>query len=125
LGLTVLTLHVANPARPKRLVPVEFLVDSGAVYSVVPATVLRKLRVHAHSREVFTLADGSHITRRRGDLLFRLNGKQGMAPVIFGEKGDSTLLGAVTLEALGVILDPIKRELRPLPMVLGGSLRPA
>ena len=48
-----------------------------------------------------------------------------MAPVIFGEKGDSTLLGAVTLEALGVILDPIKRELRPLPMVLGGSLRAA
>ena len=27
-------------------------------------------------------------------------------------------LGAVTLEALGVILDPIKRELRPLPMIL-------
>jgi hypothetical protein len=41
-----------------------------------------------------------------------------MAPVIFGEKGDSTLLGIVTLEALGVILDPIRRELRPLPMIL-------
>ena len=47
-----------------------------------------------------------------------MNGHQGAAPVIFGETGDSTLLGAVTLEALGVILDPIKRELRPLPMIL-------
>src|SRR5713226_1398581 len=108
MGLTLLTLRVANPARPKKLVPVELLVDSGAVYSVVPGAVLRKLNVHAHSTEVFTLADGSHIRRRRGDLLFWLSGKQGMAPVIFGEKGDSTLLGAVTLEALGVILDPIK-----------------
>jgi hypothetical protein len=32
---------------------------------------------------------------------------RGASPVIFGERGDSTLLGAVTLEALGVILDPI------------------
>jgi hypothetical protein len=39
--------------------------------------------------------------------------------VIFGEPGDSTLVGAVTLEARGVILDPIRRELRPLPAILG------
>jgi hypothetical protein len=37
---------------------------------------------------------------------------------IFGEKTDSTLLGTVFLEALGLALDPMKRELRPLPMVL-------
>ncbi|MCH7744989.1 MAG: aspartyl protease, partial [Chloroflexi bacterium] len=37
---------------------------------------------------------------------------------IFGEEGDSNLLGATTLESLGLILDPLKRELRPLPMVL-------
>jgi hypothetical protein len=40
-------------------------------------------------------------------------------PVIFGEKGDSTLLGTVSLETLGFILDPIKRVLRSLPIVLG------
>ena len=39
------------------------------------------------------------------------------APVIFGEK-DVFLLGATTLEALGMLLDPIRRELKPLPMVL-------
>jgi hypothetical protein len=41
------------------------------------------------------------------------------SPVIFGEKGDSLLFGTVSLEALGFILDPMKRQLRPLPMVLG------
>ena len=118
MGLTHITLHVANPGRPRKTLPVEFLVDSGAVYSVVPATTLRKLGVKAHSKQVFTLADGSQIARRKGDLLFAMDGSRGAAPVILGEPGDSTLLGAVTLEALGVILDPIKRELRPLPMVL-------
>jgi hypothetical protein len=35
------------------------------------------------------------------------------------EKGDTPLLGMITLEALGYILDPLRCELRPLPMVLG------
>jgi hypothetical protein len=38
--------------------------------------------------------------------------------VIFGEEGDSPLLGSTTLEGFGLILDPFRRELRPLPMVL-------
>ena len=42
----------------------------------------------------------------------------GVADVIFGEEGDSALLGAFTLEALGLSLDPLRRELRPLPMIL-------
>ena len=118
MGLTHVTLQVAHPARPKRTLPVAFLVDSGAVYSVVPVATLLKLGVKPHSTHVFTLADGSQITRRKGDLLFTMDRSRGAAPVIFGESGDSTLLGAVTLEALGVILDPIRRELRPLPMIL-------
>ena len=44
----------------------------------------------------------------------------GGADVIFGEAGDSQLLGAFTLEALGLALDPLRRELRELPMILGG-----
>ena len=44
----------------------------------------------------------------------------GGADVIFGEEGDSRLLGVFTLEALGLALDPFKRELRPLPMIIAG-----
>jgi len=118
VGLTHVEASIANPAKPKQSVRLSFLVDSGAVYSVVPASVLRRLGIKPHSRRTFTLADGSQITRRMGDALFRLNKRQGASPVIFGEKDDSTLLGSVSLEALGFILDPLKRELRPLPMVL-------
>jgi clan AA aspartic protease len=118
MALTHISVRIANPARPKRLAHVKFLVDSGAIYSVVPSRTLDRLGVKAHSRRTFVLADGSEVSRRMGDALFRLNGRQGASPVIFGEKGDSVLLGAVTLESLGVLLDPLRRELRPLPMVL-------
>ena len=119
--MTHIKLGIANPARPKRAINLTFLVDSGAVYSVIPSSLLRKLGVKPHSKRTFILADGSEITRKIGDVLFRLDSHQGAAPVIFGEKDDSTLLGSVSLEALGMTLDPMKRELRPLPMVLAGS----
>jgi len=38
--------------------------------------------------------------------------------VIFGEKGDEPLLGATTLESLGLVLDPFKRRLIAMRMLL-------
>ena len=124
MALTHVAMRIANPARPRRSVRVKFLVDSGAVYSVVPERTLEGLGVKPHSRRTFVLADGSEVTRSIGDAVFRLDGRQGASPVIFGKLGDSVLLGAVTLEALGVLLDPLRRELRPLPMVLALGTTP-
>lgn len=118
MGLTVITIGVGNPAKPKKTVPVEFLVDSGAIYSVVPAAILKQLHVAPVSEELFTLANGEKIKRKKGIALFTYQGKIGGADVIFGEPHDSTLLGAFTLEALGLALDPLKRELKPLPLIL-------
>ena len=39
-------------------------------------------------------------------------------PVIMGRRGDEALLGALTLEALGLVLDPFKRELHPMRLML-------
>ena len=122
MGLTVLSLDVANPADPASREAVDFLVDSGAVYSLVPRDVLARLGIRSHSHQRFRLADGSTIDRDRGDALFFYKGRQGAAPVIFAEPGDAYLLGAVTLESLGFVLDAIHRDLIPLPMVVGGSL---
>lgn len=119
MGLTHVKVRIANPARPGRTAQLTCLVDSGAVYSVVPAKILQRLGIKPHSSRTFTLADGTGITRRIGDAVFRVNGEQGASPVIFGEAGDSTLLGSVSLEAVGLMLDPIRRVLKPLPMVIG------
>jgi len=123
VGLTHIRARIANPARPRRTASVRFLVDSGAVYSVVPAPILRRLGIQAHSSRTFILADGTEITRGVGDATFVIDGQRAASPVIFGEKDDAALLGTVSLESLGLVLDPMKRILRPLPMVLG-HLRP-
>ena len=70
-------------------------------------------------REVdFSLADGPTIRRRVGDAYFELKGEGGASPVIFGEEGDKPLLGATTLGSIGLVLDPFKRRLIPMRMLL-------
>jgi hypothetical protein len=38
--------------------------------------------------------------------------------VILGEEGNEALLGTITLEILGLVLDPFKRSLQPMRMML-------
>jgi clan AA aspartic protease len=118
MGLTILEIEVGNPANPAVTERVEFLIDSGAIYSVVPTPILERLGIKPISTQEFRLADGTKIVRKKGIALFKYGDKIGGADVIFGEEGDSILLGAFTLEALGLVLDPLKRELKPLPMIL-------
>jgi clan AA aspartic protease len=122
MGLTVLEVKVGNPANPEITRAVEFLVDSVAIYSVVPTPVLEALGIKSLSEQAFRLADGSKIVRKKGIALFRYGERVGGADVIFGEEGDHNLLGALTLESLGLSFDPLKRELNPFPMILAECL---
>jgi clan AA aspartic protease len=123
MGLTVLEIEVGNPANPAITEKIEFLIDSGAIYSVVATPILERLGIKPITAQEFRLADGSKITRSKGVAIFKYGERIGGADVIFGEEGDSALLGAFTLEALGLWLDPLRRELKALPMMLAAHNR--
>ena len=40
-------------------------------------------------------------------------------PVVLGQPGDEPMLGVVTLEILGLVLNPFNRTLQPMRMLLG------
>ncbi|MCI0697678.1 aspartyl protease [candidate division KSB1 bacterium] len=121
MGLSVLEIEVGNPANPKITEKLEFLIDSGAIYSVVPTPILERLGIKPFAEQTFRLTDGSKIVRKKGGALFKYQEQVGGADVIFGEDGDCLLLGALTLTALGLALDPLRRELKPLPMILAAQ----
>ena len=123
MGITVLKIEVGNPANPEITEKVELLVDSGATYSVIPAGILEKLGIKPLREEEFRLANGKRIVRKKGVAIFKYGKRIGGADVIFGEKGDSNLLGAFTLEALGLALNPLKRELKPIEMILAKAIK--
>lgn len=111
MGMTQVALKIKNPKSPSKTFEGEFLVDSGASYTVVPGNVLLKLGIKPQREETFSLADGRLIKRKVGNALYVFEGVEAAAPILFGEEDDSLLLGAFTLEALGLTLDPLKRKL--------------
>ena len=118
MGMTHVTMEVANPADLERWVSVRFIVDSGATYSVIPAGTLDELGIPPLAEERFELANGEVVTRRKGVAIFRYQDRIGGSDVVFGEPGDVELLGVLTLESLALALDPLKRELRNLRLML-------
>ena len=98
--------------------PVQFLVDSGASYTVLPLTVWQSLGLTPKRTATFTLADGTHIDRPVSECHIALVGQDGHTPVLLGEASDEALLGVVTLEVLGLVLDPFKRTLQAMQLRL-------
>lgn len=70
MGLTSQKLIVKESRRARRKATVNFLIDSGAVYSLVPEQTLKKIGIRSYRAVDFSLADGRIITRRVGDAYF-------------------------------------------------------
>jgi predicted aspartyl protease len=118
MGLTTVKMRIRKGRRSRKFAEEEFLVDSGANFTVAPGAVLRRLGVEPEEQVDFRLADGQKITRHVGDAYLEFGDKKGYCPVVFGEEGDCNLLGVVTLERFALVLDPLKRELRPAQLML-------
>jgi predicted aspartyl protease len=93
-------------------------VDSGATYSLLPHPEWQTIGLEPKRSMRFTLADGTSIGRQVSECHLALPQGEGHTPVILGEPGDEALLGIVTLEILGLVLDPFKRTLQPMRMML-------
>ncbi len=118
MGMTEVRVRVANVADTRRFAELDLVVDSGAIYSIVPVGILRRIGVRPRAVATFGLANASSVRRHIGDVRYEIGERSGAAPVIFGRRGDAPLLGVVTLEALGLRLDPLRRQLRPLRLMI-------
>jgi predicted aspartyl protease len=97
---------------------VHFLVDSGAKYSLLPLADWRAIGLAPKRRMTFVLADGTLIDRDVSECHIALPQGEGHTPVILGEAGDEALLGVVTLEIFGFVLNPFNRTLQPARLIL-------
>jgi clan AA aspartic protease len=95
-----------------------FLVDSGATYTLLPHDIWPSIGLAPKRSARFTLADGTTFERQVAECHIALPEGEGHSPVILGEPGDDALLGIITLENLGLILNPFTRTLQPMRMIL-------
>jgi predicted aspartyl protease len=118
MGLSYVRSTLWAPGRPRRQRKIRFLIDSGVVYSVLPEKVWKELKLERRWTAEFTLADGTTIERGVAECVVEVAGRAGTSPVVLGGPKDEPLLGAVTLEVLGLMLNPLSRELLPMKLVL-------
>lgn len=123
MALTHVRGRVSRPGGRRRSIDVRFLVDTGAVYTVLPERAWRALKLRPERTAEFTLADGTTITRGVSECRFTVLGRSATSPVVLGGPDDAPLLGAVTLETLGLMVNPLTRELLPMRLMLAGSSR--
>lgn len=95
----------------------EAIVDSGATFTVIPASTLRRLGVEPRRRVPFRLANDQIEQRDVGVAIVRFDGHESITSVVFGEEG-TVLLGAVTMEDMLLAIDPINKRLVPVEGLL-------
>ena len=94
------------------------LVDTGASYTMVPASILEELGVQREAVEAFILADGSRREMSIGLVTMELDGRRRSVYAIFGAEGVKILLGAMALEAFALAADAKNRRLIPGELTL-------
>jgi clan AA aspartic protease len=117
MGLIHVTVAVRNPARPDQVWEGLFLVDTGAIDSLVPAQHLKQLGLAPKAKRTYELADGSEIRLdiTTGDLEFM--GEIVGSTIIFGPDDAEPILGVTALESVGIEVDPRSQKLKRLPAV--------
>lgn len=124
MGMFQVSVTVSNHADPKRQFTHDFWVDTGALYSFVPAPELEAIGIPPLRTRELIMADGCRDQRLLGEAYFSLGGSDETltCPVIFGPPDSLYLLGATALEIFGVDVDPTQRKLKPILGIIGGYL---
>jgi aspartyl protease family protein len=93
-------------------------VDTGAAYTWIPRTVLEDLGIAPTFHRRFRLANGTEIERDCAQANVKVDGSQLITVCVFGDQGSEPLLGAVTLEEMGLGVDPLNQRLVPVTLLL-------
>ena len=101
-----------------RSMDVEATVDTGAMYTMLPARTLRDLGVEPIGSRTFLIADGSSVAMDVGEARATIDGESVMTIVAFGEENAPPVLGAYTLEGFALAVDPVKQRLVPARLIM-------
>ncbi len=96
------------------------LVDTGAIYSMLPTKMLQSLGISPHEERKFKLANGDQKSFQTGEAYIEIPeiALGATSIVIFGPGNSTPLLGVTALENLGLQVDPTSGKLKPMELLL-------
>ena len=120
MGFVNVPVKLFAPANGHAPIEVEMLVDTGAIFTLVPRAVLEQLGVRPSGKRKFQTIEGRPIEREVGVVDMEVQGQRppGPVPVIFGDVNDGAVLGVTALESMGLKVDPTAGTLTPTDLLM-------
>jgi len=121
MGTFGVRFTVRHPVHPHQQRDLEGLVDTGALFTQVPADVLAGIGIAPSGTRTVQYADGRRevVPIAKADIV--ITGIESATVILCGRAGSLVLVGATTLETLGLGVDPLNKKLIPIeaPMACG------
>jgi predicted aspartyl protease len=106
MGHVRVPIKLAHPERPAAGIHVaEALVDTGASFTTIPRATAQELGLSVYGRRSARSAAGI-IEIDESYVMFEYDGRQTVTPVWISETYAGVLIGVLTLESLGLAVDP-------------------
>jgi clan AA aspartic protease len=112
MGLTYITATVRPVESVGSPVTTRFLIDTGAIDCLLPASVLRQAGVEPDRSEFYELAGGRLMEFPVAYARIEFMDRVVLAEIIFGPEDSEPLMGAIALETAGLTVDPSSQTLR-------------
>ncbi len=110
-------LRIWNPEDPQKIEELEPFVDTGAAFSWISRTRLQRLGIAPSRQMRFRTIDGRVLERDLAIVYVGANENTAPDLVVMAEAGEMEVIGAHSLEGLGVAADPVQRKLVPTVML--------
>jgi len=113
IGLTRVPVKLARMGS-KHTYNANFLVDTGAMNSMAPASQLRKIGIEPIGKRLYEFANGEVREYEHGLAQVSFMNETTWTDIIFGPDDTEPILGVITLEIAGFVVDPKNERLRKL-----------
>jgi predicted aspartyl protease len=110
-------LRVWNPAQPEKVYEPEVWVDTGAAFSWISRSQLERLGIAPLRRIPFQTIEGRILERDVAAVFIGTDGYIGPDVVVMAEPDDTEVMGAHSIEGLGLAADPVQKKLVPTIML--------
>jgi predicted aspartyl protease len=117
MGTFTTKFKVWNPTKPESAQELEALVDTGAAFSWISRARLESLGLNPSRRMSFRTIDGRVMERDMTAIYIASAGYSAPDMVVMAEPGEMEVLGAHSIEGLGLAADPVQKRLTPTIML--------
>ena len=118
LGYVRVHATIANPLKRSLKMELEFIVDTGAIYTVISKKVAEGIELKELGKRKFRTGSGI-VELPVAEAYLTLEG-EGITTLVAITHDDEMplLLGVTTLELLGLQVDPVNGKLKPLELLI-------